>query len=77
MGKLRCNKCKELAHVMIEKKPYCLDCAPKPVLLVEEEPVVATTIKEKPRTEIVLDKIGNVEVERIEKRKAWWRKHSG
>ena len=76
MGKLRCSQCKELAHVLIEKKAYCLECAPKPVLLVEEEPAIAEVIKEKPRTKIVLDKIGSVEVERIEKRKKWWRMNS-
>lgn len=76
MGKLRCNKCKELAHVIVDKKAYCLTCAPKPILVVEEEPVIAKVIKEEPPIKVVLDKIGNVEIERIEKRKSWWKKNS-
>lgn len=73
MGKLRCSNCKELAHVLINKRAYCLACAP-----ISEEPKlteVKKTVKDKLPTKIVLNKIGDVEIERIEQRKSWWRKN--
>jgi len=70
MGKLRCSKCKELAHTLIDKKAYCLTCAPKP-----EESKPVEVVKEESPTKVILDKVSNIEVERIEQRKSWWRKH--
>ena len=48
MSRVKCSKCGKLAHIVIEGKTYCTDCAPKPTMpVVIEETVVNEVVIEK------------------------------
>lgn len=74
MARVKCSKCGALAHCVIDKKTYCLDCAPNPEKVERpapwpEEPEV---VKE---MEIV--KITNTTLKDYIEKKPWWKRLLG